>query len=205
MTADARTREQLSDEVLLRRAGLGDQRAFEVLESRHRAALLAWCAARSRTAAEAEDLKQEVLLHAWRGAAGYRGTAAARTWLYRIVVNSAADLARRQSRRPRETGLPGPEDGRLPPAPVRPADSAVVETAELERLLALLPTAQRLVVVLIDLIGCTTAEAAAVCGIGEATARSRLSRGHRLLREQMRGEARAEQRAERTRSRGIAA
>jgi RNA polymerase sigma-70 factor (ECF subfamily) len=205
MTADASTMEHLSDEALLRRAGLGDQRAFEVLESRHRAALLAWCAARSRTTAEAEDLKQEVLLHAWRGAAGYRGNAAARTWLYRIMVNSAADQARRLARRPQETGLPEPEDGRLPAAPVLPADRAVVETVELERLLALLPPAQRLVVVLIDLIGCTTAEAASMCGIGEATARSRLSRGHRLLREQMRGEARAEQRDGHAGGGGIAA
>ncbi|MFF4835979.1 RNA polymerase sigma factor [Streptomyces sp. NPDC001315] len=176
-----------SDAELVRRVGQGDERAFALLESRHRAALRKWCAARSRTVAEAEDLRQETLLRAWRGAGGFLGNSDVRTWLYRIVVNAAADELRRRARRPRETALTATDGSAWLTSVVSAPERTVIESVDLGRALACLPTHQRVVVTLIDLIGCTTAEAAAVCGVGEPTVRSRLSRGRRQLRALMSG------------------
>jgi RNA polymerase sigma-70 factor (ECF subfamily) len=171
------------DAELVRRSGAGDERAFALLELKHRAALVRWCAARSRTEAEAEDLRQEVLLRAWRGAGGFLGQSDVRTWLYRIVVNAAADEARRRARRPQETKLTAADASGLPASAVPALERTVVAALDLGRALAELPSQQRAVVTLIDLIGCSTAETAAVCGVGEPTVRSRLSRGRRTLRE----------------------
>jgi RNA polymerase sigma-70 factor (ECF subfamily) len=176
------TQRPYSDAELVRRSGEGDEGAFAQLEARHRAALRKWCAARSRTQAEADDLRQETLLRAWRGAPGFLGTADVRTWLYRIVVNAAADEARRRARRPQETKLVAVDTGSLMASAAPTPERVVVESVDLGRALAELPVHQRAVVTLIDLIGCSTAETARVCGIGEPTVRSRLSRGRRTLR-----------------------
>lgn len=176
---------QLSDAELVRRSGRGDERAFALLESRHRATLTRWCASRTRTAVEAEDLRQETLLRAWRGAGRFLGNSDVRTWLYRIVVNAATDEARRRARRPQETRLATVDVGRVPTSALTGPERTVVASVDLARALACLPDQQRVMVTLIDLIGCTTAEAASVCGVGEPTVRSRLSRGRRRLRELM--------------------
>ncbi|MFJ4846341.1 RNA polymerase sigma factor [Streptomyces sp. NPDC088733] len=185
VVASGITEAEPSDPELVRSAGRGDERAFGLLEARHRATLARWCAARTRTAAEAEDLRQEVLLRAWRGAAGFLGHCDVRTWLYRIVVNAAADEARRRARRPRETVLPATDGAALLASAVSAPERTVIESVDVARALACLPAHQRVVVTLIDLIGCTTAEAASVCGVGEPTVRSRLSRGRRQLRALM--------------------
>ncbi len=49
---------------------------------------------------DAEDVLQETLLRAWRGAAGLRDPAAARVWLYRIATNVClTELERRRTGR----------------------------------------------------------------------------------------------------------
>ncbi|MBK8101250.1 MAG: RNA polymerase sigma factor [Planctomycetes bacterium] len=69
----------------------GDPDAFQPLVRPHLTALLALARRHCRDPHWAEDLVQETLVRAFKGLAGFRGDAALRTWLFRILVRLAAD------------------------------------------------------------------------------------------------------------------
>lgn len=81
----------------------GDRQAFQQLMRPHLPALLALARRHCRDPHWAEDLLQEVLVRAFRGLPGFRGEAALRTWLFRILVRLASDPLRW---RLRDTALP---------------------------------------------------------------------------------------------------
>lgn len=89
------------DETLAAAARQGDRDAFRILLERHydRVYGLAYRLTGSRS--EAQDLTQDICaalpakLRSWRGDARFT------TWIYRVVVNAAHDLRRRQSTRNR--------------------------------------------------------------------------------------------------------
>jgi RNA polymerase sigma-70 factor (ECF subfamily) len=60
--------------------------------------LYRFAVARVRRSDAAEDLVQETLLAAWKGRAGYDGTASERTWLTAILKRKVIDWLRRQVR-----------------------------------------------------------------------------------------------------------
>lgn len=43
-----------------------------------------------------EDLRQEIVLQAWRSFASFRGEAKFSTWLYRVGLNTAMTFTRKQ-------------------------------------------------------------------------------------------------------------
>lgn len=67
----------------------------------HRPYLVRLARQRLRDAALAEDVVQDTLVAALRGAKGFEGRASARTWLTGILLRRLADTVRRESRRPR--------------------------------------------------------------------------------------------------------
>ena len=87
----------LSDNELVERATGGNAIAFENLVNRHynlvyRAAYK-WCGVKE----DAEDITQEVFAKLGRAIYNFKGDALFKTWLYRIVVNSAKDFHRKVS------------------------------------------------------------------------------------------------------------
>lgn len=82
------------DAELLQRAAAGDDAAFADFVTRHQAGV--WRRARALTGldVDAEDLLQETFLHAWRGAATFRG-GSARAWLLTIAGHAWQRLGRR--------------------------------------------------------------------------------------------------------------
>jgi len=140
-------------------------------------------------AAEADDLVQEVFLHAYRGWPGFRGQASARTWLHTIAVRACRRLRRRRAGAPAE-GLPLgallPFEGDSLPAAGGEGglEAAVGDEARrrLEGAIADLPEDFRLPVVLKEIAGLPVAEVAAVLGLPEGTVRSRLHRARLRLR-----------------------
>ena len=137
-------------------------------------------------ASEADEVTQEVFLRAWRGLGQFEERAQLSTWLYRIAFNESQ---RRLSRRelPR---IEPPLEGEDPASSIPEATHLGPEAraldhefeAILERALAELPAEWRVAVVLRDIEGLTTLDAAAVVGVRPAAFKSRLHRGRMKLR-----------------------
>jgi RNA polymerase sigma-70 factor, ECF subfamily len=171
---------------LIARARAGDEDAFEQLVRLHSDRVYGALRRFGLTPAEAEDVAQDVFLRAWRGIGRFQGRSMLSTWLYRIAFNEAQ---RRLSRREPATVRSDPQGGdpsaEVPDAPQRgPAAQALDQEFEivLGRALAQLPDEWRVAVVLRDLEGLSTAEAAKVAGVREAAFKSRLHRGRMQLR-----------------------
>ncbi|MBL8733890.1 MAG: RNA polymerase sigma factor [Planctomycetes bacterium] len=79
---------------LLQRCQAGDAAAFQPLVRPHLTGLLALARRHCADPHWAEDLVQETLVRAFRGLPGFRGDAALRTWLFRILVRLAAEPSR---------------------------------------------------------------------------------------------------------------
>src|SRR3954447_21762017 len=84
-----------ADEKLIALVRRGRDDAFEVLVDRYRARLLAFCRNMLRSAEDAEDVFQEVLVNAYRAIHADRRTIIAKPWLYRIARNRCLNELRR--------------------------------------------------------------------------------------------------------------
>lgn len=162
----------VDDKELLRRHAAGDAEAFGELFRRHKDRM--WAVA-LRTCGDpdlAADAVQEGFISAMRRGSSYRGDAAVTTWLHRIVVNASVDRIRRQ----RPTALLDDDV-----ADARDETARVDTRLEVQEALALIPEAQRLALVLVDMHGYGVAESAELLGVAEGTVKSRCSRGRATL------------------------
>lgn len=85
------------DNELAERAAGGDRDAFRVLLERHYDRLYRLAYRFCGNHADAEDLAQEICLNMPAKLRSFRGDAKFTTWLYRVVVNAAQDLRRKQA------------------------------------------------------------------------------------------------------------
>src|SRR6516165_2495951 len=176
---------------LLARAQAGDVGAFERLSSAYADRVFMLVLRLLGDRGEAEDVTQEVMLRAWQGISRFRGQSSYFTWLYRIAVNEANRALERRSRRPAGVAI-GPDELQLPaPAALDPSRQA--ENSELRRALgralAELAPPLRTALVLRDVEGLSTQEAAEVAGIGEAAFKSRLHQARLRVRAAIGDEA----------------
>ncbi len=169
---------------LIARAGAGDVDAFERLAGAHTDQLYTVVLRLLGDRGEAEDVMQEALLRAWRGIGRFQGRSMFFTWLYRIAVNEANRTLEKRSRRGRSIDV---EDDSLilaAPTPEQPANQA--ERRELRRALdhaiAELTAPYRIAIVLRDIEGLSTREAAEIAGVGEAAFKSRLHQARLRVR-----------------------
>jgi RNA polymerase sigma-70 factor (ECF subfamily) len=176
-----------SEHELIRRARAGDQDAFAELVMMHADRVYAALRRFGLDADEADEVAQEVFVRAWRGLARFEERSQFSTWLYRIAFNEAQ---RRLSRRPapRAERDPDRDDDpvlSLPESPELGPDAQTLDRElerTLERALDDLPADWRAAVVLRDVEGLSTHDAAEIAGIGEAAFKSRLHRGRMQLR-----------------------
>ena len=174
------------DRVLVALARDGDRAAFDELVRRHADGLYAVVVRLCADRHEAEEVTQEAFLRAWRGLPAFRGDAQFFTWLYRIGVNEARRRADGRRRRADVVvvSLDEQREHASRDGSVQPVDRA--ERADLRRTLdaaiAALPVDQRAALVLRDVEGLSTAQAAAVLGLREAALKSRLHRAREVLR-----------------------
>ncbi|MDH3263890.1 MAG: RNA polymerase sigma factor [Paracoccaceae bacterium] len=166
------------DEALARAAGSGDREAFAALLERHydRILRLGWRLLGS--AAEAEDLAQDICLALPGKITGFRGEARFSTWLHRVVVNAAHDRRRRAATRTKAAD--GWGDWEI----ARRAE--VAEAAEaadwLARAMGALPEDLRDTVALVLGEEMTHREAGEVLGVSEGTVSWRMSEVKHHLR-----------------------
>jgi RNA polymerase sigma-70 factor (ECF subfamily) len=83
---------------LVERVKAKDQRAFETLYRRYCSRVYRHVMALLGSAAEAEEVVQEVFLTVYEKAKTFRGDAAFSTWLYRLTANAALTRLRRRKR-----------------------------------------------------------------------------------------------------------
>jgi RNA polymerase sigma-70 factor (ECF subfamily) len=180
-----------SEHDLIRSARAGDQDAFAELVMLHADRVYGALRRFGLEAGDADEVTQEVFLRAWRGLAQFQERSRFSTWLYRIAFNEAQ---RRLSRRSLPRAAPTPEsDAPDPvatlPEPLESGPEARALAGEFERTLDValgqLPPEWRAAVVLRDIEGLSTHDAAEVAGVGEAAFKSRLHRGRMQLRDLM--------------------
>jgi RNA polymerase sigma-70 factor (ECF subfamily) len=171
---------------LIEQAQAGDEDAFEQIVRLHADRVYRALRRFGLQPDEAEDVAQDVFLRAWRGLHRFERRSQLSTWLYRIAFNEAK---RRLGRGEPAAVRPGPEGAdplaALPDSPQRgPAARALDQEFEatLQDALMQLPADFRAAVVLRDLEGLSTREAASALGLREAAFKSRLHRGRMQLR-----------------------
>ena len=192
---------------LLAAARGGDATAFDQLVAGYRRELTAHCYRMLGSVHDAEDALQESLLSAWRGLAAFEGRSSLRTWLYRITTNACLRLSSKRPRRllspdygpPRQDTAelgepvigpvwlePWPDD--VPADEPGPAASYLRrEGVELAFVAALqhLPSIQRAVLILREVLEYPAAEVAQILDITPAAVNSALQRARRAVEERV--------------------
>jgi RNA polymerase sigma-70 factor, ECF subfamily len=180
------------DAELLARLRAGDEGAFAGLVRRESGKLLAVARRILRSEEDAQDAVQDALLSAFQNLGRFEGNARLSTWLHRITVNAALMRLRSKKRR-REDAidelLPAfAEDGHhaAPVLGFQEGAEDEIAAAEVSRIVRAaideLPDGYRIVLVLRDIEGLDTAEAAEALGIGPDAAKMRLHRARQALR-----------------------
>ncbi len=166
------------DRALVRAMARGETAALERLYARHGPGLLAFLVGRLRDRPLAEEVLQDVMLAAWRAAAGFRGESGVRTWLLVIARNRAIN-ARRRAR----VATVDLDTGLAVEARKVARERRLDERLDLREALATLPEDQRLTLELVFFHGLAVAEAAEVLDVAPGTVKSRLHRARRALRD----------------------
>lgn len=185
------------EQQLVRRARAGDFEAFEALVARYERRVYGLALRLLRHRQDAEEVVQQTFLSVIEHLAGFREEASFYTWLMRIATNHALALLRRRTNRAtvalrddvasedEEAGLPRPEFI----AQWRETPDQIAQRREVRRILdqALdeLGEKYRLVFLLRDVEGLSTAETAEALGITEANVKVRLLRARLMLREKL--------------------
>ena len=76
----------------------GDEAAFATLVERHHSALLRMASMYVSTRAVAEEVVQDTWVGVLKGLDGFEGRSSLRTWIYRILVNTAKTRGQRERR-----------------------------------------------------------------------------------------------------------
>ena len=165
-----------SDVVDAALAASGDAHAFERLYRRH--VNRVHSLVRRMMGEDAEDLTQDVLVHAWERIGSYRGEAAFGTWLHRVAVNLV--LGKRQGRKRWRSRFTEADDATLE----LPGRSMThLAGLDFESAIAALPERSRQVFVLHDVEGYRHEEIATMLGVTTGTSKSQLHYARMALRE----------------------
>jgi RNA polymerase sigma-70 factor (ECF subfamily) len=196
----------LDEAQLLKSLRAGDEAAFEELVLMYNAALLRvaqiWVSSRS----VAEEVVQETWLGVLNGLDRFEGRSSLKTWIFRILSNTAKTRAQREGRTlpfsalqdPARVPEPAVSPDRFldsehthwpghwaaPPAPWGPEDRLLgAETREvIAEAVERLPAAQRAVVSLRDIEGWSSEEVCNALEISETNQRVLLHRGRSKVR-----------------------
>ena len=178
-----RTPAQL-DELTLRRAQKGDERAWRDLIGRYQQPVhaLIWRLFAGRARHRVEDLVQETFVRVLRALPEFEpaGPATLSTWMLTIATRLALNELRKPESAPLEAELAG-DDRADATAERRQLGRAIAEGV------AALPDAQRAVFVLREYHGLDYVEISRVLEIELDTVKSRLSRARSTLRERLAG------------------
>ena len=168
---------------LVERAQAGDHDAFSVLVRASFPRLYGVANLILRDSDRAQDAVQDALVLAWRHVRALRDAEAWDAWLHRLTVRACYASARKEKRRDLVELHVVPD---LEPAGAFDLTVSVAERDRMSRELGRLNLDQRAVMVLHFYLDLPLTDAADILDIPVGTAKSRLHRGLRTLRESMR-------------------
>ena len=182
----------IREAALIHRCVVGDEDACVELVAEHQRMVFQLAYNLLGDQDEALDLSQEVFLRVFRTLPAFRGQSSLRTWIYRIVVNQAANRQRWWRRRHRSSQvsldehlqLHGEVGATREPAP----DRALAQKEMASRLwqaMERLPFDQRTALILREIEGLRYEEIAFSLGVAVGTVKSRLTRARQALRTQL--------------------
>jgi RNA polymerase sigma-70 factor (ECF subfamily) len=176
---------------LLTRMRAGDKSACECFVRRYGGRLFAVAIRYLGNEHDAADAVQDAFLSAFRSIGSFAGNARLDTWLHRIVVNACLMKLRSRRRRPVPIDdlLPSFDEAGNHTGPISPwtvPAHDVVERAELRQQVRAcidqLPDGYRTILVMRDMDGLDTDEAARLLGLNAGAAKTRLHRARQALR-----------------------
>lgn len=189
-----------NDEELIAGLRAGDEGAFATLIERHHAAMVRVARGYVRDEAVAEEVAQDAWEGVLKGIHRFEGRSSLKTWIFRILTNTALTRAKRDRRSVPFSALPGNEDGQAPDADsfdqggswaARPAEWELPDEQLLGdevrdlilRAIDELPDQQRAAITLRDLEGLDSDEASEVLGVTPGNERVLLHRARAKVRQ----------------------
>ena len=183
----------LSDDQLLFQAKSGNDRAFAELCQRYTGFLKQRIFRIVRQREDMEDMLQETFLSAYRHLHSFRGECSFATWMTRIGINTSLMLLRKRKTFLKHASDIVKQDGeRLETREYRDPslnpEQRYIADQTIEKLwsaMQRLPPSTRVVMDLYCMKGLRLKDAAAILGITEASAKSRILRGRNRLRRSL--------------------
>jgi RNA polymerase sigma-70 factor (ECF subfamily) len=189
----------VEDLVLLERLRAGDEQAFEALVTEHDGALRRVARSLVRSPSVADEVVQETWLSVFRGLDSFEGRSSLRTWIFRILVNSARTRGAREARSLPFSALEGDggptvdphafsSDGRWSSAPPRldsDPETGLLSAelrAHLLKAVDELSADQRAVITLRDLVGMPADEVCELLELSDGNQRVLLHRARARVR-----------------------
>jgi RNA polymerase sigma-70 factor (ECF subfamily) len=190
---------------LLARLRAGDERAFEALVDGYHATMLAVARNYVKTRAVAEEVVQDAWVAVLNGLDRFEGRSSLKTWIFRIVANTAMTRGKREARIvPFSSLAPEGEEAAVDPERFRGPDGAFPghwngypanwrslpdealagrETIDvIKRVIEELPPAQQAVIALRDIQGCSADEVCEALELSAGNERVLLHRARSRVR-----------------------
>ena len=171
-----------ADLELAKRCRNGDAGAFEELYRQYAGRLYSLAFRMAGSSQEAEDLLQDVFLHAYRKLGSFRGDSSLGTWLYRLGMNQCLDYVRGRHAKMSKATDSLDEEGAAEPSTRTPPTPVAVNRIDLERAIAHLPKGCRAAFLLHDVEGFEHHEVATILGVSEGTSKSQVHKARMKLR-----------------------
>ncbi len=180
---------ELSDREVIARVRAGEIALFEVLMRRYNQRVYRVARAVVKDETEAEDVMQQAYINAYTHLDQFAERAQFPTWLIRIAIFEALSRRRRQrSTEPLDTVDANGDDMETVKSPEADPERQAY-AGELKRLLEAsvdaLPEPYRLVFMLREVEGLSTAETAEGLDIGEEAVKTRLHRARAMMRREL--------------------
>ena len=179
---------QMTEEELITRCRAGELEAFAIIYSRYETQVYRYAYHIMGHREDADDIKQETFVRAHGAIAKFRSESSLQTWLLRICANLCRDRIKSWERRKvsYNSDLPEPlwssaHEDTIPHVALERAET----NALILRALHGLPAGHREVIVLHDIEDLNYEEIARILGCSHASAKLRVFRARRKLKERV--------------------
>ncbi|WP_459805531.1 RNA polymerase sigma factor [Herbidospora sp. RD11066] len=174
------------DPVIVAGLRSGDEAVFALLLDEWSRGMLRLARSYVSTAASAEEVVQDTWLAVIRAVGTFEGRSSLRTWVYRILVNTARRRGERESRTIPVSSVGGERPDGVRPEGGPEGAALAGEVRELiEKAVGTLPSRQRAVITLRDMEGYGSDEVCEILSISPANQRVLLHRARAAVRDHL--------------------